>query len=230
MGRRFKSQLSTMWHGHGGGHIHLFSKPMSEEEVIVKSDRGQYKNPKAIIQGEESTESLSSCHPDEIHCQPCVADSDLLPIVTPPMLKKVSFSVVQIRCYEQIFGDNPETEYPLSLGWMYNEHGMTVIEPLDNENEGEAAAAISVAEEDEEENVMDFTHTFHSLVLKSRKYLPLSLHERCMRLRLNGYSEKFLRNAERRRRVELALDWASANPPTDMPYPYSSSFFFNYFL
>lgn len=34
-------------------------------------------------------------------------------------LKKVGFSIVEIRKYAVILGDNPETSYPLSLDWAH---------------------------------------------------------------------------------------------------------------
>ena len=60
--------------------------------------------------------------------------------------------------------------------------------------------------------------------------LPLTLQERRLRLRSLGYTEQQLRKAERKRRIELSLQWASGQFPKQMDYPYSQRYFLNYVL
>ena len=59
---------------------------------------------------------------------------------------------------------------------------------------------------------------------------PLTLYERRLILRAQGHSEQILRNEERRRRIELSLQWASGHFPKQDDFPYSQRFFLNYVL
>lgn len=120
--------------------------------------------------------------------------------------KRVSFSDVQVRIYELIPGDNPDCSFPLSLGWKHSKTETLSVDA--HENQG--------------------TREEHSASEFSR--VPLSQYERRLRLRSVGFTEKELRQVERKRRVELCLQWSGGQFPKSEDYPYSHHYFLNYVL
>ena len=124
--------------------------------------------------------------------------------------KHVSFSEVHVRTYQVILGDNPECSCPLSLGWKH-----TVWDIVDI---------------DTYETLKERTREQHLAGPLSFARAPLSLHERRLRLRSMGFTENELRRSERKRRIELSLQWAGGQFPKSEEFPYSNHFFLNYVL
>ena len=120
--------------------------------------------------------------------------------------KRVSFSEVQVRIYELIPGDNPDCSFPLSLGWKHSKTETWGVDAY--EKQGKRG----------EHSGCDFFRA------------PLSQYERRLRLRSLGFTEKELRQAERKRRVELCLQWSYGQFPKSEDYPYSHHYFLNYIL
>lgn len=96
--------------------------------------------------------------------------------------RNVTFSDVEIRLYERVLGDNPNTDMPLSLGWRFN-----VCKPL------------SVDEYTERHNAPDY--------VGGKNLEPTEMRERERILLKSGYSRSMLYQEERRRRVQLGLEW-----------------------
>lgn len=142
--------------------------------------------------------------------------------------KNVSFSTIQIRTYELILGDNPDCSFPLSLGWKYSEDNAVDLNDYECHHHPKRMQA----------RIEDCVHVGQLLGINSplvdplmiSAMRPLTLHERRVLLRAQGHSEQSLRKAERRRRIELSLQWASGHFPKQDDFPYSQRFFLNYVL
>jgi len=98
---------------------------------------------------------------------------------------RVSFTTVSVRNYELILGDNPEAEFPLSLGWDYDE---------------ESPTSVSVDEYDARHDREGYKN--------SKNFEPLSPTERKARLEAVGLPEALLMQQERSRRVRVILEFA----------------------
>jgi hypothetical protein len=109
---------------------------------------------------------------------------DIITQSDPISERHVRFSSVQVRRHKVIFGDNPCAEFPLGLDWETTAEDTTM----------------SVDDYDEK-------HT-HPDYLSAQKYEPLSLVERMAYLRHTGVSPSLLRQYERKRRVQLAMEWS----------------------
>jgi|UPI000581A1C5 hypothetical protein len=102
----------------------------------------------------------------------------------------VQFTNVNVRTYELILGDNPFVEYPLSLGWKYTTSEAIPVDAFDKRHQLEITPDYAGAQ----------------------KLKPLSgLERRRHRLLRVGYDDKMLRREERRRRIQLAQEWAYRN-------------------
>jgi len=113
----------------------------------------------------------------------------------PPSNKRVTFSTVSKRLYNPILGDNPHVAFPLSMGWTYNEQEEIPVEIYD----------------------CDF-HELEPDYVYAQDMEPLEVEERRMRLKAVGYTEKQLQQEERRRRIQLVLEWArSPNRQEGLP-------------
>lgn len=98
---------------------------------------------------------------------------------------RVSFTTVSVRNYELILGDNPEAEFPLSLGWDYDE---------------ESPSSVSVDEYDTRHDREGYK--------SAKNFEPLSPTERKARLEAVGLPEALLMQQERSRRVRVILEFA----------------------
>jgi hypothetical protein len=94
--------------------------------------------------------------------------------------KSVSFSTLHIRRYNRIIGDNPCCDFPLGLGWRYEDSEPMSLEEYD---------------ECHHESNPDYVHAKHMLTTFAE--------ERKQQLYAAGYSECLLRREERRRRLQL---------------------------
>jgi len=190
--------------------------------------------------------------------------------VKPVRAKKVSFANVTTRHYDLILGDNPHCKYPLSLGWDYQiESTQSVEDHQDVCQQAKEQAArdriqprlytppdngtdtpLTIAQVSANHYMADVHMECDYDDEVSRKSLSeLSMQERRTRLRAYGYTEAALRQAERRRRVNLALEWSAHKgeeqpegaPVTttatktvapvsapQAPFPYSSKFVTRY--
>lgn len=112
--------------------------------------------------------------------------------------KQVRFDTVHVRTYERIVGDNPYSSLPLGIGWAYNEEEPR---PLDEYDETE--------------------HEQNEFYVYARKQRQLSVDERRGLLRGAGYTEKNVREAECRRKVQVAMEWCYRfdHPDKDIPCP-----------
>jgi hypothetical protein len=97
--------------------------------------------------------------------------------------KRVAFSDVETRRHKRVVGDNPYTEVPLALGW---EHETTQRETVEEHQ----ARQLSRPEYKD-----------------AQKILPLERNEREALLRGAGYSNEKIQLEERRRRIQLLLEW-----------------------
>lgn len=100
--------------------------------------------------------------------------------------KQVSFGSVQVRNYRRMLGENPFLEIPLGLDWEYDEDAVATIDSYDKAHQTD-----------------DY--------VSAHELEPLSLSQRYHRLQQAGFSSADIRLAERRRRVQIALEWAFRN-------------------
>jgi hypothetical protein len=98
--------------------------------------------------------------------------------------KRVVFSHVEFRLYKRVIGDNPYTEVPLALGWEYE------------------AARRQPVEEHQERQLSRPEYKDAQMIL------PLERGEREALLLGAGYTKERIRLEERRRRIQLLLEWA----------------------
>jgi len=120
----------------------------------------------------------------------------------PPHKKTVSFDTVETREYALIVGDSEDIldGFPLMLGWSHTEGVKTTV---DNHQDQAEARDHGRPEE-------------------------LDAHERRLRLRAMGFTEAQLRLAERRRRVQIAQEWAYGQNKKNTPPFLNKSFVNNY--
>jgi hypothetical protein len=98
--------------------------------------------------------------------------------------KNVSFDSVTVRNFNLILGDNDGCSVPLSIGWKWVESEPMPVDIYDK-----------------------IYHQDPNYVC-AKKLEPLDLEERKRRLYAVGYSKQHLQREERRRRVQLAMQWA----------------------
>lgn len=142
--------------------------------------------------------------------------------------KNVNFSTIHIREYELIVGDNPDCSFPLSLGWRFIEDETMDLDFYERHHKPKRLQG----------RIEDSVHVGQLLgvtlplidPLMTTTMRPLTLYERRLLLRAQGHSEQNLRKAERKRRVELSLQWASGHYPKQEAFPYSQRFYLNYVL
>ena len=159
--------------------------------------------------------------------------------------KNVSFSDVQVRTYELILGDNPDSSFPLSLGWKYNEADKM---DLDTYQEGHQPKRPPKVQQEPpigpDLNTLHLGQVLDPTLFTTSKRIPdnavdyassamvaLTLQERHLRLRAQGFSEQSLRQQERRRRVQLALEWSFGLYPKEAGgFPYNTCAFFRHYV
>lgn len=95
-------------------------------------------------------------------------------------LKTVSFDTVQIRRFNQILGDQPGCDFPLSLGWLYTDEVPRDLETYDREH-----------------------HEGNPYYVHAKHMETTLFAEREERLHAVGYPSAFVRRAERRRKLFL---------------------------
>jgi hypothetical protein len=158
--------------------------------------------------------------------------------------KKVSFSDVQVRTYELILGDNPDCSFPLSLGWKYNTADRVDVNTYEDERQPKRASSPRVASIEPDLNTIHIGQVLDPLFLTtntrirdnavdyaSSTMVPLTLQERRLRLRAQGHSEQRLRQQERKRRVQLALEWSSGQFPNEEGgFPYNTCAYFRHYI
>ena len=231
-------------------------------KVASKEDDGE----EETVRLEESQSELSSCISFSV--EPVVVPSTITEAeattATQTTRKHVSFKDVTVRHYDLILGDNPYNKYPLSLGWNYRQHETETIDVeafeeardrrlqqrandriqprlyVPPEGLGDPASGVTTC------HYLSDVHTEEDFDDHLSKLLSeLTLQERRIRLRSYGYSEAYLRKAERQRRVALALEYsvndgddkknggsatlAQPGPPTP-GFPYSPKFITRYNL
>jgi hypothetical protein len=158
--------------------------------------------------------------------------------------KHVSFSDVQVRSYEVILGDNPDCSFPLSLGWKYNEGNRVDVNTYESERQPRRGPKPPVAPVEPDLNTMHIGQVLDPLFLNTNRRIPgnpvdyasstmvpLMLHERRLRLRAQGHSEQRLRQQERKRRVQLMLEWCSGQFPKETGgFPYNTCAYFRHYI
>ncbi|CAB9501195.1 expressed unknown protein [Seminavis robusta] len=152
--------------------------------------------------------------------------------------KQVSFDGIQVRTYEVILGDNPDCSYPLSLGWRYNLSDTMDLDTYEGQRQQEKAQNVSAKDINKMHigQLLSLSPTLNSssaIDYSTEGTLlpfPLTLHERRLRLRTLGHSEESLRQAERKRRIQLSMEWAGGQYPKQEAFPYSKKFFLHYVL
>jgi hypothetical protein len=102
-----------------------------------------------------------------------------------PLVSSVRFTHVEIRSYKTMLGDNAFTDLPLGLDWDYAEGQRWSVEEFEQA-----------------------VHFKEGTYKSANHYEPLTARERFWRLRLMGHSPSSIRTAERRRKIELVLEWA----------------------
>ena len=100
----------------------------------------------------------------------------------------VCFSTVQERRYNRILGDNPCSEWPLSLGWRWVQGEPIPIQQYETTN-----------------------HEANPTYDNAKRYEALTAEERRLLLRHSGLSESQIRLDERRRRMQLILEVFSSS-------------------
>jgi hypothetical protein len=160
--------------------------------------------------------------------------------------KMVSFSDVQVRTYEVILGDNPDCSFPLSLGWKYSTAHKADVNTYEDEQQPKRTPKprLQVASIEPDLNTMHIGQVLDPLFLTTKTrtqdnavdyasstIAPLTLHERRLRLRAQGHSEQSLRQQERKRRVQLALEWSSGQFPKEAGgFPYNTCAYFRHYI
>lgn len=122
--------------------------------------------------------------------------------------KNVTFNSVTVRNFNLILGDNDGCNVPLSIGWKWVESEPILVDIFDK-----------------------MYHQDPDYVC-AMKLEPLNLEERKQRLYSAGYSKQALLHEERRRRVQLAMEWANhqtKNNSHDCPSA-NTSFFIKRYL
>ena len=97
---------------------------------------------------------------------------------------RVGFSTIKFRHYNRILGDHPTCDFPLSLGWTYRDS--------------------------EELNVVDYDEIYHegqSRYVPAKYLEPTAAQQRQDILTLSGYQRSRLRREERRRRMQILIEW-----------------------
>lgn len=183
------------------------------------------------------TASLSTSDVSE-ELKEAISSSNLVKTKTKKSTNKkhVSFSNVQVRTYEVILGDNPDCSFPLSLGWRYDAGDAVDVDTY--ESQYQQAPPEKHREDLHSMHIAQVLNPLLSVSPSAIDYstegsmtpLPLSLHERRLRLRAQGHSEQSLRQAERKRRIQLSMEWASGKFPKEETFPYSKKFFLHYVL
>ena len=109
----------------------------------------------------------------------------------------VRFSDVEIRPYRIILGDNAWTDLPLGLDWEYDD-----------------PQRVTVQDFEESQHFRDGAYK------SANDYEPLTAPERYARLRRAGYTDLQIRKLNRRRKIELVMEWAyrqNRDEPTPSP-------------
>lgn len=204
-------------------HLHRHDPHCDDAEIVVKAP------PKHKPLKEEPSIDTEVIPKEESPVDVKVAETtSATPSSKKKQKKNVTFSTVHMREYELIIGDNPDCSFPLSLGWRFVEHESMDLGVYESEHkprriQGRLEDRVHVGQ-----LLGLIAPAIDPLMVTTMR--PLTLYERRLILRANGHSEQSLRKAERRRRVELALQWASGHFPKQEPYPYSQRFFLNYVL
>jgi hypothetical protein len=153
---------------------------------------------------------------------------------------KVQFDSISIRECNRIVGDHPDLEIPLAIGWKY------VDRPLMKVDEYEVARyARDLARGDQPGKCLSTPHTVHPLkdpknvgkVLRrctafhendhatsgggcSKCLEPVSIGERIHLLqKVSGYRLSDINREERRRRMQIVMEWLYRRDPTDATIP-----------
>lgn len=184
----------------------------SEDETATSLSSSQFED-----EHHDGTSSRSSCRLGQ--------DVEACTTVEIPDRKHVSFSNVQVRTYELIVGDNPDCSFPLSLGWRYQEEDTLDVDSFEQQRHERQEDAIG----NTYTNLQQPQHQPPG-PSKCLPKFPLTLHQRRLRLRSLGHTEVDLRRAERKRRIELALQWAGGQFPKEEDFPYSKKYYLNYVL
>jgi hypothetical protein len=184
------------------------------------------------IEMEDST-SLLMCSEEEVEEEDAVVIANTTRTTTSRQSNKsVSFSQVSVRQYNLIVGDNPYCKYPLSLGWNYTETVTVDVNGYERERakrmEQYKADRVEprlyqVPTKSEQETLLHNQRVDHYLkdVHMEQDYddydiskpQELSMYERRARLMAFGYTEEHLRQLERQRLVNQALQWKEGDTP-----------------
>ena len=216
-----------------------------DAEIVKAHQHPKYEKlhnaPPPATSGEDETvnHSITSVDDDEFHAAIISHKQPDIGALTHASLtinddkekqKHVSFSNVQVRTYDLILGDNPDCSFPLSLGWRYNEQDKLDVEAFEHQRELKREERVKDIYKSQQQQQQPSPGPFSQPLKEKLPILPLTLQERRLRLRSLGYTEQQLRKAERKRRIELSLQWASGQFPKQMDYPYSQRYFLNYVL
>ena len=160
--------------------------------------------------------------------------------------KRVIFQDVTVRYYELVVGSHTNVEFPLSLGWNYQEQDTVKVEDYENVRIRRVQQKVSdrirprLYVPPEDSSVVSHyrrdVHIEEDYDDDVPEVLPLEKQERRTRLRSYGYSEAEVRCFERQRRVALALECSTAfpgeiTPATGLSHPlfsYSRMFMTRY--
>jgi hypothetical protein len=140
-----------------------------------------------------------------------------------------------MRVYNRIVGDIPDVEVPLAIGWKFVQYPAVSVDEIELEKQLELSkeelhkptstvhypAGIDSSPFDDNEEECTAVKTWKPAsrgvdLRSSSKYLePLTLTERRQVLMAAGLSLREINQQERRRRVQIIMEWAYRKSPTD---------------
>lgn len=163
-------------------------------------------------------------------------------------MKSVRFDTVDTRVFSRVVGDHPDTEIPLAIGWEFADRPSIPVEDFEQEKQtrkmieriedSEACKPTKQGKQPPQNGISGpetskkklkragaFSETSHAVTKseissQSEDLEPISMEERVHLLkRVAGYTRPEINREERRRRMQIMMEWTYRKDPSDVTQP-----------